>query len=96
MEGRNPITQHPDVTNVFESDNLYKLFGNIFGEPPLTFGYKWLRGMHSQGFTGAHMDTVYMSKGSQKLLTCWIPIGSIPPEMGTLAVCEGSHNLNTF
>ena len=96
MEGRNPITTNPDVLNVLESQNLHELFGSIFNEPALTFDYKWLRGMHGSGFTGAHMDTVYMSKGSQRLLTCWIPIGMTPPEMGTLAVCEGSHNLESF
>lgn len=34
---------------------------------------------------------VYMSRGSQDLLTMWTPFGDIPVNMGVLAVCEGSH-----
>ena len=28
--------------------------------------------------------------GSERLLTCWVPVGDIPVEMGTLAVSEAS------
>ena len=40
------------------------------------------------------MDRVYMGRGSQKLLTCWIPFGDLPVNLGGLAVCEGSHRLD--
>ena len=42
------------------------------------------------------MDNVYMSRGSKNLITTWIPFGDIPMEMGTVAVCEGSHRLPGF
>ena len=60
-----------------EISPLYrKLFVKLlFGEEPTTFKYKWLRSMHSEGFTGIHVDWVYMGRGSRNLLTCWIPLG---------------------
>ncbi|KXJ23360.1 hypothetical protein AC249_AIPGENE5234 [Exaiptasia diaphana] len=68
-------------------------FRLLFAEEPKTFDYKWLRAIHQGGFTGAHVDNVYMSRGTNKLLTCWTPIGDVTMDMGTLAMCEGSHRL---
>ena len=51
------------------------------------------RAVHHEGYTGAHVDNVYMSRGSQHLLTLWTPMGDVPIEMGVLAMCEGSHRL---
>ena len=31
-------------------------------------------------FTGAHFDSVYMGRGSQDLMTTWIPLGDYPVE----------------
>jgi hypothetical protein len=61
-----------------------------------SFDYKWLRGVPREQYTGAHVDWVYMGHGTPQLLTCWVPVGDIPIEMGTLAVCEGSHRLASF
>ena len=30
-----------------------------------TFDFKWLRGVHREAFTGAHVDNVYMGRGTQ-------------------------------
>lgn len=51
------------------------------------------RAIHKGGFTGAHVDNVYMSRGTNQLLTCWTPIGDVTMDMGTLSMCEGSHRL---
>jgi hypothetical protein len=42
---------------------------------------------------GAHVDNVYMGRGTSDLLTIWTPFGPNPIEMGTLAVVESSHKL---
>ncbi|KAK3757010.1 hypothetical protein RRG08_063202 [Elysia crispata] len=52
--------------------------------------------MPKAGFTGAHVDSVYMSRGSPDLMTLWTPLGDIDIEMGVLAVCEASHRLPEF
>eukprot|EP00117_Sycon_ciliatum_P049377 scpid68644/ scgid4501/ len=96
MEGRNSITHSDAVSNVLESERAKKFFSTLFGESVRTFDFKWLRGIHRAGYTGAHVDNVYMSRGTDRLLTCWQPLGDTPVEMGTLAVCEGSHRLPQF
>lgn len=84
----------PDVLACVEHEDLRAAVAAVLGEKPsdlLTFDYKWLRGVPRRRFTGAHMDYVYMSRGSSRLLTTWVPMGDTSLEMGGLAMCKGSH-----
>ncbi|XP_013068695.2 uncharacterized protein LOC106056465 [Biomphalaria glabrata] len=96
MEGHTEISHTMPVLNVIAGERPFKFFSQYFDEDVTTFDYKWLRAMHQSGFTGAHVDNVYMCRGSKDLLTMWTPIGDITVEMGVLAVCEGSNNLPSF
>lgn len=92
MEGSTSLTRGPELSAALEAAPLYELFAGLFGaRPALTFDFKWLRGMPPGGFTGVHVDNVYMSRGSQSVLSCWIPLGDIPVEEGVVAVLEGGH-----
>ncbi|MEX0886705.1 MAG: phytanoyl-CoA dioxygenase family protein [Phycisphaeraceae bacterium] len=91
MMGRKGIAHHPDVLAALEAPELVAFWEAYFGEPALTFDYKWLRAVGREQFTGAHMDVVYMGQGSPRLHTTWIPLGDIPVEQGTLAIVPGSH-----
>ena len=51
------------------------------------------RGINRRQFTGAHVDNVYMGRGTRNLYTMWTPFGDTTVEMGTLTVCEASNNL---
>jgi len=96
LMGRRAITHHPDVLAVYESPALFDFFGAYFEERPMTFDYKWLRGVGHEQFTGAHYDVVYMGRGSPRLHTCWVPFEDIPIEKGALAMCVGSHRDASF
>jgi len=96
MTGQSIITHHPASLAVFENSRLFSFFRLFFGEEAATYDYKWLRAVGNENFTGCHYDVVYMGRGSQKVHTVWIPIGDIPVYQGTLAICEGSHNLESF
>lgn len=96
MMGQKGIAHHPDVQDVLENEALSDFFNGYFGQPALTFHYKWLRGVGNEEYTGAHYDIVYMGQGSVNLHTVWIPFGDIPVEQGTLAMCVGSHRLESF
>lgn len=85
------IAALPELMQVFESPRLFEFFEAYFGEPALTFNEKWLRAVPPKGFTGIHYDSVYMGRGSSRLHTAWTPFGDLPMEMGTLAICVGSH-----
>ena len=92
MEGNNKWTQHPLVLNgVLQSKSLETLFDGLFGRKSTSLDYKWLRAVPSSAFTGVHLDRVYMCRGTEQLLTCWVPFGPVPVEMGSLCMLERSH-----
>jgi hypothetical protein len=96
MLGRKGISHHPDVRAVFEGEELFDFYNRLFGEPSITFDYKWLRAVGREQYTGAHYDVVYMGRGTNQLMTCWLPLGDVAIEQGVLAICEGSHNAPAF
>ena len=65
LEGQNDVTHHPLVQDVLENSKLREFFEKyFFGQPALTFDFKWLRVMPREKFTGVHVDNVYMSRHS--------------------------------
>eukprot|EP01048_Picozoa_sp_COSAG05_P000386 COSAG05_NODE_10_length_39559_cov_64.255423_20_plen_377_part_00 len=79
------LVRRPEIMSVLEAPKGF--FDQLFGSEADTFPYKWLRAVAQGEFTGAHIDSVYMGRGSSRLTTCWIPFGDIPLEQGTLLVC---------
>lgn len=96
MLGKRPMTHHPAVKNILEGQPVFRFFQQLFGQPVRTFDYKWLRAVKPGVNTGSHYDVVYMGRGSGRLMTCWVPLGDIPIQMGTLAICAGSHRLPSY
>ncbi len=91
--GQKHVTHHQDFLGMVENQALYNFFDRLFDEASVTFDYKWARAVpKGAAGTQAHMDVVYMGRGSQELKTCWIPIGDIPIENGPMAVLPKSHN----
>jgi hypothetical protein len=88
--GDRSLTHHSDFLALIESPRIFAFFASLFGEPSLTFDYKWVR-VVDEGATGCHVDRVYMGRGSQRLLTCWTPLGAVPLARGPLMVLPGSH-----
>ncbi len=79
------------VQRVVYGPELLGFYANLFGEPVRHFDYTWFRAMsRGQGST-PHCDLVYMGRGTHQLLTCWIPYGDTPLEMGGVMLLEGSH-----
>ncbi len=81
----------PAFRRVVEGPEIFGLFETLLGGPVLTYEEKWLRVSRPACFTGAHLDIVYMGRGTQELYTCWIPYGDVPVAMGPLAILPQSH-----
>eukprot|EP01060_Flectonema_neradi_P014024 TRINITY_DN20746_c0_g1_i1.p1 TRINITY_DN20746_c0_g1~~TRINITY_DN20746_c0_g1_i1.p1 ORF type:complete len:352 (+),score=69.04 TRINITY_DN20746_c0_g1_i1:58-1056(+) len=96
LEGYNEFTHNEKVIKILESPVIRNIFENVFGQKVIAFDYKWLRGVSTGSYTGAHYDIVYMRRGSPQLMTCWIPLGDITMDLGALAMCRGSHKLPSF
>lgn len=85
------LRESEEVRTTLESSALRDFFGAFFGEEATTFAYKWMRAVGAGEFTGAHVDSVYMGRGSQQLMTAWIPLGDVAVEEGTLMALPRSH-----
>jgi ectoine hydroxylase-related dioxygenase (phytanoyl-CoA dioxygenase family) len=84
-------TANAEVEAVVYGPELQAFYDGLFGEPALHFDFTWLRFIGPGHGTSAHCDLVYMSRGSHDLLTCWVPYGEIPLEVGGLIILEKSH-----
>ena len=98
LEGHNDLTHHELTLKVLEGEALRGIISLLLpdDEAATTFDFKWLRAAWGEFFTGAHVDRVYMGRGSQRVLTAWVPFGDAPVELGTLAMLQGSHRLPGF
>jgi len=91
LEGKNDVTHDPSVLSVLEAPALERFFERLFEGSVRTLDYKWLRGVPRGVATGAHLDRVYMGRGTSRMHTSWVPLGDAPLELGGLAMLAGSH-----
>jgi len=82
---------NPALEKVLYEGPMMTFFERFLGGPIRHFDYTWLRAISPGRGTSSHCDCVYMSRGTQNLLTAWTPLGDISYEMGGLIVLEGSH-----
>lgn len=90
------VTKGAAYRALVESRRVMGFFDRLFGEASMTFDFKWMRLVGNGEFTGAHLDNVYMGRGSPRLCTMWTPIGDAPFAQGPLAVLVGSHRLESY
>jgi hypothetical protein len=82
------------LTSVLYEDRLPALCEALVGEPVRHFDFSWLRAYAPGPGTPPHMDSVFMNRGSQRLLTAWVPLGDVDLTLGGLAILENSHRLD--
>lgn len=95
--GRQDLAAAPPVSAVLESPALFALMQSLMQvKDVITSGHKWLRGVAQSEFTGLHTDRVFLGRGTSQLLTAWLPLGAVGPDLGSLLVAAGSHRLQSF
>lgn len=82
---------NPAIDRVVYGPELLGFYAHLFGEPVRHFDHTWFRAISRGQGTPPHCDLVYMSRGTHQLLSCWIPYGEVPLEVGGLMVLENSH-----
>lgn len=85
------LCELPDLRNVTHAGNIVSIMNTIFNEAVRSFDFLWLRAMHPGRASAYHFDHVYMNRGTDRLLTCWTPLGDVELDEGPLAMVEGSH-----
>ncbi len=81
----------PAIRKIVFGPQLLDFYRQIFNHEVLHFSFIWFRTPTRGRGTPPHCDLVYMGRGTPKLLTCWIPYGDVPLEVGGLMVLEKSH-----
>ncbi|WP_436757650.1 phytanoyl-CoA dioxygenase family protein [Streptosporangium sp. V21-05] len=72
---------------------LAELAATLLGGPVRPLPRSILRHFYAGSLRAsrAHTDYAYMSQGSDRVLTMWVPVGDCPMETGGLVYLEGSH-----
>jgi len=85
------------LTNFVYGDRIINFFERFFGNSVLYFNHIWFRakGTGNSKATPPHYDSLYMGRGTQKVLTAWIPYVDITPDMGGIMLLEGSHRMDS-
>lgn len=87
----NLANPNPEVARAVFGPELIGFYTKLFGGPIRHFDYVWVRSLAKAVGTPPHCDLVYMGRGSQQLMTCWVPYGEISLEESPLMLLEGSH-----
>ena len=83
--------RNPVLEDLVYGEALLGFYEGLLGESVRHFDYAWLRAVGPGMGTPPHCDLVYMGRGTRNLLTCWIPYGDVPLDLGGLIVLENSH-----
>ena len=84
-------TEYPSLQELVDGQEIMDFFATMLDDKPLAFDYKWGRAKATGGFTGFHVDRIFMGRGTDRLFTVWRPVGECTLEMGPLLICPGSH-----
>jgi hypothetical protein len=76
---------------VVEAEPLLGLQEMLLGGEPHCFDFRWPRFVRPGEGCGFHCDGPYMNRGTDKIYSAWIPLGSVGPEEGALMILADSH-----
>ena len=85
------VSELPALRQVTHGARLQETMAAIIGEAARAFDFVWLRPVATGRASPLHLDHVYMNRGSERVLSVWIPLGDVPPGDGPIVVVEGSH-----
>lgn len=88
------ICDRPVLRAISHGPALHRIAGKLFGEPARAFDFLWLRPTAVGRASPLHFDHVYMNRGSERVVTAWLPLGSVPASDGPLLIVEGSHRFD--
>ncbi|MEM7140179.1 MAG: phytanoyl-CoA dioxygenase family protein [Actinomycetota bacterium] len=71
---------------------VIEVVGVLLGGEVRPYDFRWPRLARPGEGCGFHCDGPYMSRGTDKHLSIWIPLGRIEPHEGALMLLEGSHD----
>lgn len=85
------VSENPLVRRAVHGPEIRDLMATLFGNKAAPFDFIWLRAMAPGRASPMHMDHPYMNRGTDRLVTCWTPLGPVAQEEASLYVIERSH-----
>ncbi|MCA9050512.1 MAG: phytanoyl-CoA dioxygenase family protein [Planctomycetaceae bacterium] len=73
---------------VVHHERIMNFYAEFLGEPARCFDFRWPRFVRPGEGCGLHCDGPYMNRASQRIYTCWIPLGNVSMTEGALMVLE--------
>ena len=88
------VSEGPAVRHAVHGKAVRAVAAKLLERPVRPFDFVWLRAMLSGRASPLHFDHVYMNRGTDKVVTVWIPLGDVAVADGPLAVVENSHRFD--
>ncbi|MBL8690051.1 MAG: phytanoyl-CoA dioxygenase family protein [Rhodospirillaceae bacterium] len=85
------VSEGPAVRRAVHGARARAVAAKILDRPVRPFDFVWLRAMLAGRASPLHFDHVYMNRGTDRVVTTWIPLGDVAVADGPLAVVENSH-----
>ncbi len=79
------------LRDVVFSARLAAFYADLLGGEVRHYDHIWTRVIRPGMGTAPHCDLVYMGRGTQDVMTAWIPYGDVSLELGGLMLLEKSH-----
>jgi hypothetical protein len=76
---------------VTDAPTLLDLHAMLLGGEVKTFDMRWPRFVRPGEGCGFHCDGPYMNRGTDRIISSWIPLGRVDRHEGALMLLEGSH-----
>jgi hypothetical protein len=88
---RGMTSDNQPLRDVVFSERLRAFYERLLGGACRHYDHIWTRMVAPGHGTSPHCDMVYMGRGTQGVMTAWIPYGDVSLELGGLMILEGSH-----
>ena len=85
------VSEGPALRAVVFGPRIIAAMTDLFDAPVSHFSFTWLRAMAPGRASPPHVDHPYMNRGTERLVTCWTPLGPVPRDEGPLYILEHSH-----
>ena len=88
------VQENTPLQQLLYSGRMIEFYQRLFDGPVRYLDHTWLRVIGPGHGTSPHVDSVYMNRGTHRLLTSWTPLMEITPDIGGLMIMPGSHRLD--
>lgn len=85
------VSEGPALHRAMHGPALHAATAALLGEITVPYDFVWLRAVTAGRASPFHFDHPYMNRGSDRLVTCWAPLGPVSLEDGPIALMQGSQ-----